>query len=240
MTEKNMQTGTLHLIPTQLAEHAFHVIPAYLRELVSGIRVFYVEDLRSARRFLKAMNKDIVIDELTFHLLNEHEQDSLRFAAELLQQGNTLAMISEAGCPGVADPGKELVRIAHRCNAVVKPHTGPNSILLTLMASGFNGQHFEFHGYLPNKQPMLGQKIQELERESRLRDVAQFFIETPYRNDQLLKEILSNCKDETMLCIGANLTGTDERIISKPVASWKKQPVSFHKQPAVFGLYVER
>lgn len=234
-----MQTGTLHLIPTQLAENAFHVLPVYLKELIAEIRIFYVEDLRSARRFLKAMNNNIVIDDLTFHLLNEHEQDSLNLAPQYFKGGHTLAVLSEAGCPGVADPGKELVRIAHQYHAVVKPHTGPNSILLTLMASGFNGQHFEFHGYLPNKQPMLGQKIQELERESRLRNVAQFFIETPYRNDQLLKEILSTCKEETMLCIGANLTGIDERIISKPIAAWKKQPDSFHKQPAVFGLYVE-
>lgn len=234
-----MQTGTLHLIPTQLAEHAFHVLPAYLRELVTGIRIFYVEDLRSARRFLKAMNKDIVIDDLTFHLLNEHEQDALRHAAPLFKAGKTIAMLSEAGCPGVADPGKELVRIAHQSNAIVKPHTGPNSILLTLMASGFNGQHFEFHGYLPNKQPLLGQKIQELERESRVKNVSQFFIETPYRNDQLLKEILLTCKGDTMLCIGVNLTGENEKIVSRSITEWKSQQLSFHKQPAVFGLYVE-
>jgi 16S rRNA (cytidine1402-2'-O)-methyltransferase len=156
-----------------------------------------------------------------------------------LEAGTDIGMISESGCPGVADPGSSLAQLAHQINAKVKPHVGPNSILLALMASGFNGQHFQFHGYLPNKQPMLNQKLQEIERESKANNVSQFFIETPYRNDQMIKEILKNCHDETRLCVAANLTGEAERIISLPIKKWKQLTVSFHKQPAVFGIYVD-
>lgn len=232
-----MPKGTLHLIPNILAENAIHTIPAYLKQVVSDIKIWYVEEIRSARRFLKAMNKEIVIDELTFHILNEHEHASLQFATKLLEQGNDIGLISEAGCPAVADPGSELVQIAHKINATVKPHTGPNSILLALMASGFNGQQYMFHGYLPNKQPMLTQKILELERESKQRNISQFFIETPYRNDQMIQELIKHCQGATRLCVAANLSGANEIILSEPVSQWKRRTISFHKQPAVFGIY---
>ncbi len=234
-----MEKGTLHLVPNVLAEQSIHIIPSYLKEVVTGIKIWYVEEIRSARRFLKAMNKEIVIDDLTFYMLNEHEKDSLQYAKKILEAGTDIGMISESGCPGVADPGSSLAQLAHQINAKVKPHVGPNSILLALMASGFNGQHFQFHGYLPNKQPMLNQKLQEIERESKANNVSQFFIETPYRNDQMIKEILKNCHDETRLCVAANLTGEAERIISLPIKKWKQLTVSFHKQAAVFGMYVD-
>lgn len=232
-----MTKGTLHLIPNVLAENAIHTIPAYLKQVVTDIKIWYVEEIRSARRFLKAMNKEIVIDDLTFYILNEHENDSLQYAGKLLDQGSDIGLISEAGCPAVADPGSELVQLAHKINARVKPHTGPNSILLALMASGFNGQQYAFHGYLPNKQPMLSQKILELERESKQKNVSQFFIETPYRNDQMIQELIKHCHPETRLCIAVQLSGANETIISEPVSQWKRRTISFHKQPAVFGLY---
>jgi 16S rRNA (cytidine1402-2'-O)-methyltransferase len=235
-----MSQGILHLIPNILAENGHYAIPEYLKEIVSEIKHWYCEEIRSARRFLKAMNKEIVIDDLQFYMLNEHENGSLQFAADLFRKGLTVGMISEAGCPAVADPGNELVRIAHQQGAIVKPHTGPNAILLALMGSGFNGQHFEFHGYLPNKQPFLNQKILELEKDSKLRNVSHFFIEVPYRNDQLIQTIIKKCQDQTSLCIAVELTGKEEQIVSKTIAQWKKSEASFHKKAAVFGIYVSQ
>ena len=183
------------------------------------------------------MNKEIIIDDLTFYILNEHEQESLQYAKKLFLEGHDIGMISESGCPSVADPGNELVKIAHEVKTIVKPHIGPNSILLALMASGFNGQHFEFHGYLPNKQPNLSQKIIELEKDSKLRNVSHFFIETPYRNDQMIKELIKHCHEQTRLCVAANLTAETEKILSMSIKEWKQQATSFHKQPAIFGIY---
>ena len=232
-----MQLGKLHLVPNVLAENAIYSIPAYLKPIVTGIKIWYVEEIRSARRFLKAMNKEIIIDDLTFYILNEHEQESLQYAKKLFLEGHDIGMISESGCPSVADPGNELVKIAHEVKTIVKPHIGPNSILLALMASGFNGQHFEFHGYLPNKQPNLSQKIIELENDSKLRNVSHFFIETPYRNDQMIKELIKHCHEQTRLCVAANLTAETEKILSMSIKEWKQQSESFHKQPAIFGMY---
>ena len=231
--------GKLHMIPNIMAPDSIQVIPNYLQKVVTEIKFWYVEEIKSARRFLKAMNREIVIDELTFYMLNEHENEDLQYAKKILSQGYDIGMISESGCPGIADPGSALVKIAHEMDAQVKPHVGPNSILLTLIASGFNGQHFEFYGYLPNKQPMLSQKIKTLEKESKEQNKSQFFIETPYRNEQLLKEIIANCHNETRLCIAINLTAENEQIYSCTIKDWKAKNISFHKQPAVFGLYVD-
>ena len=232
-----MQKGTLHLIPNILAENGIHAIPSNIKVVVTSLKTFYVEDIRSARRFLKMLNKDIIIDHLTFHLLNEHENDSLQYVAKILNRGESIGYISEAGCPNVADPGQELAKIAHENECTVKPHVGPNSILLALMASGFNGQQFQFIGYLPNKQPMLSQKIKEIEQESKLKNCTQLFIETPYRNNQLLAELIKNCAGQTRLCIASGLTGENEKIVTKTISEWKSTEISFHKIPAVFVLY---
>lgn len=232
-----MQKGILHLIPNILAPESSQVIPSYYGKMLAELKVFYVEEIRSARRFLRMINQEIVIDELTFHMLNEHENHSLTEAVNYLKKGISIGYISEAGCPAVADPGQELVALAHSLDVQVKPHVGPNSILLALMASGFNGQQFHFHGYLPNKQPMLMQKIKEIEVESRQKNCSQLFIETPYRNHQLLTELIKHCQPHTKLCIAANLTGQDEKIITKTIKEWKQTEVSIHKIPAVFVLY---
>lgn len=232
-----MKKGTLHLIPSLLAENTGFKMPAYLVDVAGAIKIFYVEELRSARRFLKILNKETVIDDLKFYLLNEHHHEDLGRAKELLDQGYDIGYISEAGCPAVADPGQDLVRIAHETGAKVVPHIGPNSIIMALMASGFNGQRFHFHGYLPNKQPMLSQKIKEIEKNSREQNATQLFIETPYRNDQLIAELLRNCGDETWLCVAAGLTAVNELICSKKIKAWKKEVPSFHKIPAVFLIY---
>ena len=229
--------SSLHLIPNVLAEKAIHALPSYLVEVVNSLRVFYVEEIKSARRLLRSLNKEFDIDACQFFILNEHHEEDLSKAISFFKQGISIGLISEAGCPNVADPGQNLVEFAHQHHVKIIPHIGPNSILMTLMASGFNGQHFQFHGYLPNKQPMLGQKIKDIETESRQKNCTQLFIETPYRNDQLLQELIRACHPETRLCIAANLTGENEIIISQSLKKWKNASHSFHKQAAVFALY---
>jgi 16S rRNA (cytidine1402-2'-O)-methyltransferase len=162
-----MTKGVLHLIPNILAEGRIETIPTYLKNIVTSIKIFGVEEIKSARRLLKALNKEIVIDDLQFYFINEHENASVTNLMEHLKKGHNVGYISEAGCPAIADPGQELAAAAHAQGIQVVPHVGPNSILLALMASGFNGQQFQFLGYLPIKQPELGLKIKELEQESR-------------------------------------------------------------------------
>ncbi|MBL7773306.1 MAG: SAM-dependent methyltransferase [Chitinophagaceae bacterium] len=232
-----MNKGVLHLIPNVLAEGKTAVLPSDIVEVVSRIQIFGVEEIRSARRLLKALNKQINIDVLQFHFVNEHSAEGLIALKEALARGEEIAYISEAGCPAIADPGQELVAIAHQFGAIVKPYVGPNSIVLALMASGFNGQCFQFLGYLPNKQPALSTRIKEIEKESRQKNCTQLFIETPYRNMQLLEELVKHGHPDTRLCIAADLTSEQETIISKSLQEWKKNTISFHKRPAVFVLY---
>jgi 16S rRNA (cytidine1402-2'-O)-methyltransferase len=226
---------TLHILPNILAENSIDTIPVYIKEVIKKITVFYVEEIRSARRLLKALDKDFDIDACSFLMLNEHENKSLHQFKDLIKTNNDIGLLSEAGCAAVADPGKDLVELAHKYNVHVKPYVGPNSILMALMASGFNGQQFSFHGYLPIKQPMLKTKILELEKLSI--NASQLFIEVPYRNDQMIKEIVQTCNPNTKLCIASNICGEDEMIVSKTIADWKKLTISFHKKPAVFVLY---
>ncbi|MEZ5046752.1 MAG: SAM-dependent methyltransferase [Chitinophagaceae bacterium] len=232
-----MNKGKLHLIPNILSEDGLQSIPFYIHELVKNISIFYVEEIKSARRFLKKIDSAIQIDDLTFYILNEHQSNDLQQFANHIKT-NDIGYISEAGCPCVADPGQQLVEIAHQLQVDVVPHVGPNAILLTLMASGFNGQQFIFHGYLPNKQPFLNEKIKSLELHSRMQQFTELFIETPYRNKQLIAELLSLCHSQTKLCIACNLTAKDEWIKTKTIAEWKKVSFDFlHKKPCVFALY---
>lgn len=235
---QSTKLGTLHLIPNILSEDGHHHIPSYLIEIVTPIKHYYVEEIRSARRLLKKLNREIDIDSIEFYFLNEHQEDSKYKIVELLKKGIDVGFISEAGCPNIADPGQALVELVHSISARVIPHTGPNSILLALMASGFNGQQFQFHGYLPNKQPALSQKIKEIELESKTKNCTQLFIETPYRNNQLLAELIKTCRPETRLCIASDITGKNELIKSQSIQKWKQETISFHKMPSVFVLYV--
>lgn len=232
-----MTQGTLHLLPNILAENGHHTIPNYVRDLLTNIKHYYVEELKSARRLLKKLDSSIDINVLEFFIINEHEQQGLQEAKVLLSQGKQIAYLSEAGCASVADPGQVLVSLAHQLGAKVTPHIGPNSILLALMASGFNGQQFTFHGYLPNKQPLLSNAIKQLEQDTIRTHFTQLFIETPYRNNQLIADLLKNCNPNTYLCVACNLTATDEQVISKKISEWRKMTFDFHKKPAVFLLF---
>ncbi|MGE5426400.1 MAG: SAM-dependent methyltransferase [Methylococcaceae bacterium] len=228
----------LYMIPTTLGDTTLErVLPPDLTSLISSISVFIVENVRTARRFLKKVNPAIVIDQLTFFELNQHtDKNDISRYLEPLQQGNDIGIISEAGCPGIADPGAEVVRIAHTKDIKVVPLVGPSSILLALMASGMSGQNFAFNGYLPIKNPEKSLQIKFLEKRMQTEGQTQVFIEAPYRNLQLLEELLKNCEPRTLLCIAADITLDTEFIKTKPVSYWKTNIPDIQKKPAIFMI----
>lgn len=230
--------GTLYLVPNTLGNPDTSAsIPAGITEIVMGIEVYVVENLRNARRYLKKLNKSIDIDSLTFYELNEHTSpEEIPSFLDPAVQGKDVAILSEAGVPGVADPGAAVVNLAHRRGIRVVPLTGPSSILLSLMASGLNGQSFCFHGYLPIKRPDRVRKIRELEQSALRKNETQLFIEAPYRNDALLSDILDSCQSSTLLCIAADITLESEFIFTRAVADWSKQKPALHKRPVIFLL----
>jgi 16S rRNA (cytidine1402-2'-O)-methyltransferase len=224
----------LHLIPCPIAENAMHTLPHYLQPIIQEIKIWCVEEIRSARRFLKAIDQSINIDELTFYILNEHTQDCLKEILPLLQSGKTIGVLSEAGCPAIADPGKDVVALAQRAHIKVIPHIGPSSILLSLMASGCNGEQFTFHGYIPIKEPHRTQFIKEMERNA-IRGYTQIFIEAPYRNIQIFELLLKQLQAETILCMATQITSPEEMILSMKVKEWRKAALPLiHKSPTVF------
>lgn len=230
--------GILYLIPATLGNTEIReTIPGGITRVVREVQVFIVENLRSARRYLKLIDKAIDIDQLTFFELNEHTPpEMLPSFLEGALNGKDTAIISEAGVPGVADPGADVVRIAHDRGIRVVPLTGPSSILLALMASGLNGQHFTFHGYLPVRRNERIRKIRELEEAVRRTGSTQLFIEAPYRNDGMLTDLLATCERSTMLCIAADITLESEMILTRSVGEWRKIKPALHKRPVIFLL----
>ncbi len=228
----------LFLIPTTLGDTSIErVLPPDLMQIISSIPIFIVENLRTARRFLKKVNPMIVIDDLTFFELNQHtDKNEISRFLEPNRHGFDIGIISEAGCPGIADPGAEVVKIAHIRNIQVVPLVGPSSILLALMASGMSGQNFAFNGYLPIRNPEKSLQIKLLEKRMITEGQTQIFIETPYRNVQLLDELLKNCDPATMLCIAVDITLDTEFILSKPVSYWKTNIPDIQKRPAIFMI----
>jgi 16S rRNA (cytidine1402-2'-O)-methyltransferase len=235
----NQKKGKIYLIPTLLGDtQTADVLPDGIRVILAGIKHFAVEDLRSARRFLKKIDKETDIDSLQFHLLNEHSRlEDIPMILQPLLKGYDLGVMSEAGTPCVADPGSLLVSLAHEKGIRVVPLTGPSSIILALMASGFNGQKFVFHGYLPVDRRSRKAAIRQLENTAYRDDQTQIFIETPYRNMKMFDAIIESCSPDTRLCIAANLTTDDEMIRTRQISEWKKKPPAIHKQPVVFLLY---
>lgn len=230
-----MSQAVIYLIPSQLDESGFDAIPGYVTDAVKKCQIFFVENERTARRFLKKIWREMVIDDYEWATMAD-EPATINLFKQKIKEGKTIGIISEAGCPGIADPGQQLVGIAHEMNAVVKPLVGPSSILLALMASGMNGQQFRFIGYLPIKQPDRNKAIKDLENESSKKNCTQIFIETPYRNNQMIETILSVCTPSTQLCIAADLTSEKEFIKTMTIAEWKKNKVDMHKRPAIFLL----
>lgn len=230
-------TATVYLIPTFLDEQALAPLPAYILEAVKTCTVFFVENERSARRYLKMLWKEMVIDQYEWYPIHQVESELVHTFRTKLNEGATIGILSEAGCPGIADPGQLLTAIAHETGATVHPLVGPSSILLALMASGLNGQQFKFNGYLPVDSAGRTKAIRELETESARLHCTQLFIETPYRNNQLLATLVSTLRPTTRLCIAANLTGPREYIRTLAIARWRERtPPDLHKQPAIFCL----
>jgi len=231
-----MQKAIVFLIPSLLDENGLHTIPPYIIDAVKNCQVFFVENERTSRRFLKQIWKEMVIDNYEWFTIHKAEEEAISIFKQKLKEGKSIGIISEAGCPGVADPGQLLVAAAQQMNVEVKPLVGPNSILLALMASGMNGQQFHFVGYLPIDNQQRMQTIKELETESKKKNCTQLFIETPYRNNQLIEVILKTCHPSTRLCIAVDITGEKEWIKTKSVAEWKKEKIDIHKRPAIFLL----
>jgi 16S rRNA (cytidine1402-2'-O)-methyltransferase len=237
-----MPEAQIYLIPVALHEDetALHCMPAYIIDAVKKCSVFYAENERSARRFLKKIWKEINIDSYEWHTIAKAGTEVVIQFKKDISEGKTIGIMSEAGCPGIADPGQDLVSVSQQMNAKLTPLVGPNSITLALMASGMNGQCFRFIGYLPVDAHERKRKIRELENDSAKNNCTQIFIETPYRNNQLLNDILITAKAETLLCIAVDLTASTESIVTKKVNDWRKDKVNLHKRPAIFLLYAGR
>lgn len=228
--------ATVYLIPSILAEEGLNAIPSYIIEAVKSCQVFFVENERTTRRYFKQLWKEMVIDEYEWVNMADSSTVSHIFKKRI-EEGKNIGIISEAGCPGVADPGQVIIAIAQEMNIEVKPLVGPNSILLALMASGMNGQQFQFVGYLPIDNQQRIKAIKDLEIESGKKKCTQIFIETPYRNNQLIEAMLKNCTGTTKLCIAVEITGKNEWIKTKTIAEWQTTKPDIHKRPAIFLLY---
>ena len=231
--------GILYLIPNTLGQSNIdNVLPSYNISVAKNLRHFIVENVRSARRFLKMLDRDIVIDDLSFYELNRHTPPD-RIAELLLPiyEGHSMGIISEAGCPAIADPGADVVAIAQRKNIRVVPLVGASSIILSLMASGFNGQSFAFVGYLPIDKKARIQRLKQLESRASSERQTQIFIETPYRNNQLVQDMVATLKPDTLLCIASELTADTESVKTLPIAEWAKQQIDIKKRNTIFLIY---
>jgi 16S rRNA (cytidine1402-2'-O)-methyltransferase len=231
--------STVYLIPTFLDEDGFNVLPDYLLDAVKETEVYFVENERSARRYLKKLWRDMDIDSYQWFTIHKSEENVKQEFLRQIKLGKQIAILSEAGCPGIADPGQILVAVAQEAGIQVKPLVGPNSMLLALMGSGMNGQHFQFHGYLPIETGERIKRLKELESVSRKEGSAQIFIETPYRNNVLVESILKACSHTTRLCIAVNLTGKSESVQTRTIEAWKKNVPEINKQPAIFILQAQ-
>ena len=226
----------VYLIPSFLSENAVETIPAYVLQAIKNCEVIFAENERTARRFLKSLDGEIVIDNYEWHTIHKAEEEKIKIFRQKIKEEKNIAIISEAGCPGIADPGQILIHEAQKLNAIVKPLVGPSSILLALMASGLDGQQFCFTGYLPIDNLQRNKKLKQLEEESIKNKSTQIFIETPFRNNKMLEAILQNCKPATLLCIAAEITSPQEWIKTKTIAEWKNQKTDLHKKPVIFLL----
>lgn len=231
--------GKLYLIPTTIGDSGINaVLPAEVSKIVEGLDHFIVENVRTARRFIRKLSATKYIDDIIFYELNKHtDKTEISKYLTVIENGKDIGLISEAGNPSIADPGADIVKIAHIKNVTVIPLVGPSSILLALISSGMNGQNFAFNGYLPINQNERIQKIRALENRSKHENQSQIFMETPYRNMKMLNDILSTCKKNTKLCIAADITLKTEHIKTKTISDWKKNKPDLNKRPAIFIIH---
>lgn len=226
--------GKVLLLPMLLHEEGWEALPKDIANWIKDCDAFFVENEKTTRRFFKKIWKEMVIDDYQWFTIHQIEETQINAFVQILKSGKTIGIVSEAGCAGIADPGQLLVAAAQKLGATVKPYMGPSSILLSLMASGFNGQGFTFNGYLPIDAEERKKKIQSLEQLVLSHGIAQLFIETPYRNNQLLEAILQTCHPNTQLCIGVDITGPSESIRTATIQFWKSHKPELHKKLAIF------
>ncbi|MEO6832598.1 MAG: SAM-dependent methyltransferase [Chitinophagaceae bacterium] len=229
--------ATLFLIPVPIAEGDIKSCCSEVIAVTRKLQCYVVENARTARRMLRLFHPHLVIESIEFLEIDKHSGFDKKVLRQWLQSGKDVGLMSEAGCPAVADPGAEVVKLAHEAGAVVKPLSGPSSILLALMASGLGGQNFAFWGYLPIKEPARSTRIKALELLSRKEEQTQIFIETPYRNDAMLADLLKNCSDATQLCVAIGLNSGEEYVKTQTVEVWKKTDITIGKVPCVFVLF---
>ena len=229
-----MNKGILYLIPIPISEGNLESLSPAIKNTIPEITHFFVENVRTARRFIKSIVPETVIDNLTFLEINKHQESDLPQLKSWIEQGHAVGVMSESGCPGIADPGADVVAYAQLLNVKVVPLVGPSSLLLALMASGFNGQSFCFNGYLPVKEPQRSKEIKALELQSKRLHQTQIIIETPYRNNHLLQDLLKYCTDTTKLCIAFNITASDQFIKTKTIKQWKQAAPTLSKAPCIF------
>lgn len=232
----NRSKSVLYLIPTVISENSVaRVIPEYSKEIIKSLKFFISEDIRTTRRFLKNIDKTININEILFFELNKHTKDEdISEYLNPCEKGESVGLISEAGLPCIADPGNIIVKIAHQKDIRIVPLSGPSSIFMALMSSGFNGQNFAFNGYLPIDKTERYKKIKQLEQRSKYENQTQIFMETPFRNNKLFAELLSVLNSNTYLCVAANITAEDEFIKTKKISDWKKVKYDFDKKNCIF------
>ena len=232
------KVGKIYMIPTIVADGTQkQVLSPEIVKKISELKFFAVENLRSARRFIRMVNKNSVIDEMDFRLLDKKTKESdITKIIEKLYLGEDIGVLSEAGCPGIADPGAKLVEQGHQNGIKVVPLVGPSSVVLALMASGMNGQSFVFHGYLPINESERKKAIAKLEQRAIQDDQTQIFMETPYRNNQMLENLVATCSNKIKLCVASNITSSDEYIETLPIGDWKNMKVDLHKKPTIFVL----
>jgi 16S rRNA (cytidine1402-2'-O)-methyltransferase len=228
--------GKVLLLPMLLHEEGWEALPKEVANWVKDCDAFFVENEKTTRRYFKKIWKEMVIDDYQWCTIHQVEEAQISLFVQLLKSGKTIGIVSEAGCAGIADPGQLLVAAAQKLGAIVKPYMGPSSILLSLMASGFNGQGFTFNGYLPIDATERKKKIQSLEQIVSSTSIAQLFIETPYRNNQLFESIIQTCHPNTQLCIAVDITGPTESIKTATIQYWKNNKPELHKRLAIFIL----
>lgn len=234
-----MSSGIVYIIPNVISENTQEeVIPQQVKNAILACDYFLVENVRTARRFISSLKLGLVIEDLEFETLDKNTsfEDCIDLVQPILE-GKSAGIISESGCPGIADPGARLVHMAHQFGITCKPIVGPSSILLALMSSGFNGQSFAFHGYLPIDKKERQQRIRSLEKESKEKDQTQIFMDTPYRNEQLLTDILKVARKDTFLCIARDVTGEKEVVFTKSVGKWETGDIALNKIPTIFLIY---
>lgn len=229
-------TGRLFLIPAAISPGTQeNVVPPHVRKHLSQIENFLAEDIRTARRYLSSLKVYETVERLSFSVLDKSTKEAqLQELFRPVFEGRNVGVLSESGCPGIADPGAIAVRFAHQHGIQVIPLVGPSAILLGLMASGLNGQHFAFHGYLPVRPPEAAKAIRDFEKESRMKSQTQIFIETPYRNNALFANLLKTLQPETQLCLAVDVTGEQEFIRTQSIRQWRSEPLNLPKVPAVF------